>query len=917
MKRRYKIIFCSCFFLLFLVVLFNAYAINATENKNNETEGYDLSDYCRRFGYNDNTHYKEGVENNTNNYVIPFDILSKLSLQTESESGNVGLNVVDGDIPTIYVENASLFIFNMSFEDYKSWDTLHKEESEKQLNEWHFKEYKLSYDTWGAIFTEKEKQTIYSNGEYIQTGEIGSGAIIVQTSYDNVNWTKVDSDKYSQGLFNTDIFNAYHGTTQSYYLNGDDIKKGVYVTVSVYYEVEETLKKTVEEKKKILGIIPYWKTEIVEKTYTNYHNISEKYTFYVVEDNPEVITFNNLTTDNSSDIVPVQKPNSSNPYEYHKQNEQYMEYINALTENTSKTMVNNDMSTTGIRINMSANPYLNVDVLKDGKQYDLGDLIVDGDNKYYELLEKGKYNITITAPTKTKNLTLIIDNDSQAVAYERIFGKPVIFNNNIYGDEFLDYSPSNPYNNERILVLKEEIPTFKSSLTLNVERLTNNGFYPLYGTIFNRTINKEYKIYEGEQLIVLDELGEYEVIIYSNPNYYEKEILGIEETEISGDVRVYKFRFKIYNEDTDGTVNNQILATNKFGDMLFSTPSDYLPKFYGVIRNSANKGDVLIAFADYESALNYARRVVWSEIETFYDEDGKPYWKIPNLENPLGAKVISHSGWENAKVVNELSKTMVEEHYFDLTETSSYLTIEKTLSDLDEENIKLENLQFESLTKSVVIWFNEEHRDEALINECKVLDQNVIRIISKQKTASLSPNDKGIYSIINEEIYDFHFISDCLGIDSYTIEATDINGKTIQLKYNVGLYEQLKAGNLASGIVNIVEKTVYGHINSNMYIYYIKEGYQPAKASAYVNGSLIELDNTVKYRIDSFKLEDVSNYIDPHVYIRLTYKYGTTTKINYFKLDEAKDIKFSNTGTYELAIVDRFGNAKIFNFIVE
>ena len=224
MKFSFKKIALCVLACVLITLLISDCRINAEDIEINNTHNYDLSQYRKTYNATDNNHYKykEEVFDNT----FPFDYFSSLSLSTINDSENLGIDIVDGDIPKIYVNDAGSLIFQIQFMNITSGSIIHSLTKDKAVNNYHYEGYKLSYDSWGSIFTEKEKQTIFSNNNYIQTSEIGSGAIIVQTSYDNVNWVNVDRDKYAKGLFTTDVFNNYHGTTQKYTLDGDEIKKG-------------------------------------------------------------------------------------------------------------------------------------------------------------------------------------------------------------------------------------------------------------------------------------------------------------------------------------------------------------------------------------------------------------------------------------------------------------------------------------------------------------------------------------------------------------------------------------------------------------------------------------------------------------------------------------------------------------------
>lgn len=829
----------------------------------------------------------------------------------------------------ILLSNTDYFSLNITFSDVKQGDKIYDWYTDARVSGTNIKEQGfLSYDSWGSTQKGKNKQTVLANNQKIATGEIGTGAIIIQTSKDGLSWIEEDKEKFAKGLYTTNLLNYYHGTTQKYYLDGDAIKQGVYVSVSFFYELklEYTYYYTCEEREwyqYLLFGIPLGKTHTVEyaENKERYYNICERYNFYVIEDNPEVITFNNLTIADTSQIESVNKPSSENFEEYKIQQDQYNNYINSVINRITPTMQNGDMTTTGFRINVTSNPYLSISVMRNGSIYQLPKMKVldkEGNQKVYEINTNGKYEITIKSYSKTKKVTLYIDNSDFDSFYKKYFGENVDFDSQNYGDQFLDYSPQNIYKNERIFDENSSIPVFRSPLTLNLKKITDTNNLPLYGKILNKSTGEVIDINTNQ--IILDDYGEYQILFYTNKSYYDYIAFGNTNINMSGDVKVISFNFKVVGEDNHTTINEKLLSQKKFNDLFMGNPSDYIPKFYGVTRASSGKGKVIIAFSNKEEALKYAKEVVWSEFELHIDKDGKTYWKIPNINNPLGAKVDSYSGWENAKVLNILANQMVEEHYFDLTKIDSYLTINKSVSEIEQEGIQLNNLQLESLNKSIIIWYDEEQRINSLASMPIINDINIIKLIGKQKGAVLLKDNNGSYTNINEIDLDYFFVKDDIGIDSYTITATDKNNIEHKLNYEVGLYAQLEKLGLDSGLIYITEKNVYNKVVANYYIYFVKEGYQPTILSLDIDGKRFNVDsnnNLERNVFNYFKIEDVTNYIDQYTFIRITKELDNQTSISYYSIEQAKNLKLSDSGYYKLAVIDRFGNSYECSFSIK
>ncbi len=881
----------------------------------------DLSSYRKTYSSGDNVGYNSNTETS-----LPFNALSSLSVQSTGADAFRLVNDSSKGCPVIAISSATDFSIIFSTKDIDAGNELGNG-------------YKLSSDSWGATQTGNNPQTIYADGSKLATGEIKTGALVVQKSYNGTKYIgDEESGKLSNGYYTTNYLSAFGGQDKIIYTpSGEDLKRGVYISVNFYYETSKyshTERFYTDAQKwdmhlSWIGLIyetsrgPQGKKDVY-----NYGNIRESYTFYVVEDNPKVVTLNNLTTSDKTEIVGAVKPSSQNEEEYKVQSEQYNNYLNSIINQILPTMYDGDMSTTGIRINVTANPYLTIKLKRNGKEFPLPEIKVYYDDKGneigrgYEVTDSGKYDITIASYSKQKSLTLYVDNVSADEAYIRYFGEKVIYNGQAYGDAFLDYSPNNPYGNMRVFDAYSDVPVFVGSLTLNLKAQFDQNALPLsQGVVTNKSTGNV--VFVENNQITLNKCGEYEVMFSTNDDYYDSVVLGNTDIEIAGDVRVYKFNFKLVAQDSDTTVNKQLLSTSAFKDLSIASPSDYIPLFYGVKRFSASKGEVIVAFADRESALQYAKDVVWGEIETHTDASGNTYWLIPNTDNPFGAKIESYSGWKNAQVVRELAEKMVEERHFDLTKSATYLTLEKSVEDFTEEGVEvtnlLTNLQLASLEKSVVVWYSTEQRSAATITNINVGSTDVIKFVGKQSYALLSKDESGSYTTIVSDERDHRFIKDALGIDSYTLTAEDAQDKEMDLNYDEGLYQQLKSQNCASGLVLITEANIYGNVTAQYYVYYIADGYQPAKLTFSADDQQMEVSQDVALDAQSFSkviLENISEYADPYSYIRVINK-SSSTPTTYYSIQDAIGLEFAEFGEYEVAIIDRFGNSLSYYFSIK
>ncbi|MBO5599542.1 MAG: hypothetical protein J5897_00695, partial [Candidatus Methanomethylophilus sp.] len=78
----------------------------------------------------------------------------------------------------------------------------------------------------------------------------------------------------------------------------------------------------------------------------------------------------------------------------------------------------------------------------------------------------------------------------------------------------------------------------------------------------------------------------------------------------AGDVRYFTFHFVVTDKPYTPSVNYM-----NFKEYITQTISDCKMKYYGLTYHSAGKGNITVAFADYDSALCYAREVEEAYVE--------------------------------------------------------------------------------------------------------------------------------------------------------------------------------------------------------------------------------------------------------------------------------------------------------------
>ncbi len=237
--------------------------------------------------------------------------------------------------------------------------------------------WEIAADKWGK----KEKEQVGG----VSTGEIGKGALIIQTSKNGTNWTAVDMGRYAKGLYTTD-FASHYATDENvliYTPAGKDVLNGVYVRVLFAYQAFNA----------------------EEKEYADY---LEKYEFYLCSDELNAVTFHNLS--------------AKKELEAHFGDED--EETVALYQ-SAETLLSGSYTTTGFEIDTTNNPTVTYTVEKDGKS-------IVRQAKY---TESGRYNIHLTSKVGNKrDVTIYVDTNNAEQAMEFYFGEGFLDGKRIYDE---------------------------------------------------------------------------------------------------------------------------------------------------------------------------------------------------------------------------------------------------------------------------------------------------------------------------------------------------------------------------------------------------------------------------------------------------------------------------------------------------
>ncbi len=237
----------------------------------------------------------------------------------------------------------------------------------------------LSSDTWGK----KTNELV----DGVQTGTVGTGAIVIQKSTDGTNWVDADAGRYASGLYTTSFGTYYESGTNIllYTPKGEDVVNGLYLRILYAYEVEDSAGK-------------------------NYKNYLEEYKFYLCSSDLEAITFHNLSiTDELESMLSEEDQITMDLYM------------------RAETLLDGAYTTTGFQIDKTLNPKSTVSVKRNG--YSIG---YPDDGKFDAT---GKYEITIKSDVgNTKVVTIYVDTMTDDESLEFYFGDSFITGKRIYSE---------------------------------------------------------------------------------------------------------------------------------------------------------------------------------------------------------------------------------------------------------------------------------------------------------------------------------------------------------------------------------------------------------------------------------------------------------------------------------------------------
>lgn len=769
-------------------------------------------------------------------------------------------------------------------------------------------------------------------------GVVGTGAFIVETSYDGQNYNEVKSALKTVNVteaLNPELYNAENGNYKvAYQPSGTDVNKGLYIRIRFAYEICKTIYNYFDHDLNMWFIESTVNPEssghkyLLFGTTTTYYNILETANFYIAN-NSGVVGFHNLTNNIESIKENLLNNFVSNMYlktvntegailtDFEKK---YQKYINGEKDEQGNDIVitkqekldyynsnvDEENKLDDKKLTEIANQYYQAETLQDGDMtlsgFSLDNL---GNNNYtvrYELdgvdkgqmkngqlfLEQGRYDIYVSTPWKIdkEHYTIFVNPRAESATLTDYFDKNFITEDS-----------------KRVYDVESKVPVYVAG-SINYQIKNDEGKVPLSGKITkyndDETTSDVYTFLydepknEVEGLVLLDrnanntgsldlEEGFYVATFYTTTDFTDG---------ITGDYYTFTYVFEVIDsENIVGPIVNQSLLN------AFANVSRYNSLYYGVEQTNINNKIVTFAFNTYESAFNFAYEIESNKVT--YNQGQYSY----NGNTYSNARLV-------AEAVNENVNNIVKTKYFDASDIYTFLTIsDQVLNDF------VNNSDITELGKDVL--------NLSYINEDIVVISNS-QDIENFKTPVPFLND-GYNAILNSdgtinvEKTDLQFIS-VADYESKTIKAINMETEVeYDLAYNQNVEIQLISQKATSGKYKIVETNLCGDGSSDTSIYYAiyiaQENTSEVSITYLENGQTVNtvlnnIDNGKIINTDSLVIENITNDLDPYSIVKIVYEGNT----DIMAIWELKNYKIQKQGNYQIYIVDRLGN--VLKFVV-
>lgn len=728
----------------------------------------------------------------------------------------------------------------------------------------------ISSDTWGATIDQKVDGTI-------NTGVIGTGALIIQKSNDGVNWT-IDEDEivngenqlYKDAVFTTDYQNSYGQDIINtvYTPKGNDIINYKYFRILYVYEVEEN------------GI---------------FKNYIEEFVFSLCIDDPKAVVFKNLTTEGED------KNEKLEGFD-----ETYADIIRK-----SSTLTNESQTITGFRIDNSLNKSATISITKNGTAYKLPSTM--------EITEDGKYVITINSSTGKKEATTIYVTRIPIKEIYEIY----------FGECFLD--------GKRVYSRDSEVPVYVADVVTYKVNSAPANRADVWGKITNKLSTKPIDLVY-DQNVTLTSAGVYEAVFNTNKTYATSNPSGdnykitfrfklITKDAVPGPV--------VNKEALEEFVKNQSYVntvTGYYGVTYQAAP----PTMAGVTVAFATY-DKAIRYAELIEANTVITEIDEKTGEKYYKYNDSTFYSLGDVnikikqvaESLVGKEMRYFDATRNDKIT-----TLPPELLYETDKDGNKVLRDLRKLNLSHEVVLFGDFSLISSKNDLEISKNElkdspsEFEQLFVTTKLPILNSQRYRYLYEGTVAE----GEDPYKYVKDGYVDFVFKADKNNFDSKKVIITSrVNNQDYQIKYDVSVEEQLNKMNCPTGPVSIYEETKYG--DSVIYdAYFIANGENNTKITVsydYENGKeekTIFQGSTEKITAYKYSLDSIIDEYDPYGTIRVTRVAhwtnddGTEEYRKFddtYSYDDLKGKTFRTKGTHTITVSNRYGYSYTFEIEVE
>ena len=696
-------------------------------------------------------------------------------------------------------------------------------------------------------------------------GVVGNGAVIVQkfvptddkvAPTDKTDWMRLNeySGEETAGVHTVNFFKEFspekYDTVTVYTPLGKDLQRGIFIKITVAYELVHT------------DISYGWFG--TEKKSNTYKNVVEETAFYLCNTDAEVV-FHNLyygdgSTDENAGEIATSVEQKGGPV---SNNQGVLDGFRA------------DINGWNYKVTYQVNDSNNIFTCDDGQVF----------------LDPGRYDFFIrTQLGVVRRKTVYIHEKSQEANISVYFGEGLVST-----DSLRVFAPGETYP----VYVKDTV----TLLTLD-ENASLTKHAPLIGKVY--LIDGDWGEIERDDLGLPRErliaekvandvtwsfsdlpVGRYEAVFVNNVEYF----FGT----ATGDTYKFVWRFTVVEEGQAPVVNQELL----YQQIGFS---DFASLHYVATLPSKGEGNILVVFADEESAYYFECQYLASTVKINGSQfifDNKTYDSEATMLLDLHAK--AHS--------------LVKKQYFDATDISTYTTIDldNVKPVIGENPSEEEQNEYQELLAEYVPILNRSFDNDVNVFADEYGSENLAvgdPFLNDRLYAYIDENGK-----LQTKVNSLYFIQVANFETSSITLYHESSNISYSIPYGVAVQEYLVGQGAASGRYKIVEGNSFG--TTEYYANYVRPGDITSRLTIerlynnnYAGQTLTRINDGLRLRANWFKITDISNELDPYGIIKIRLPDGS---VAIYQITEYEDIpEFNEVGNYEITLVDRLGNYETF-----